>query len=77
MLFYRRRQADPATLVSQFTSEEAIHITRLQGLFRNYAVCYKLEIDYRRLGFARWLFEHGRLDDWGSSTTNAAGAPTK
>ena len=71
MFIYRRRQADPIVLADQFTPEETVRITRLQGLFRTYPVCYTFDINYRRLEFARWLRDHGRLDEWDGGGTRA------
>lgn len=64
MFISQRRPPEPGELVGQFTAEEAVRITQLQGLFRTYPVCYTLDINYQRLEFARWLVEHGRLDEW-------------
>lgn len=59
-----RRQADPVELDDEFTPEEFLRITHLQGQYRTAPVCYKLDINYRRLEFARWLVDHGHLGEW-------------
>lgn len=59
-----RRQADPVELDDEFTPEESTRITHLRGQYRSAPVCYKLDINYRRLEFARWLVDHGHLDEW-------------
>lgn len=59
-----RRQGDPVELDDDFTPEEAIRISHLQGQYRTAPVCYKFDINYRRLEFARWLVENGHLDEW-------------
>lgn len=59
-----RRQADPVELDDEFTLEETVRITHLQGQYRTAPACYKLDINYRRLEFARWLVDHGHLDEW-------------
>jgi hypothetical protein len=59
-----KRKANLPELVGQFTSEEADRLTQLQGLFRAYPACYTLDLNYRRLEFARWLQEHGRIGEW-------------
>ncbi len=60
----QKRKASPTELVGQFTSVEADRLTQLQELFRAYPVCYTLDLNYRRLEFARWLQEHGRIGEW-------------
>jgi len=64
MFRYRQRQAEPIKLADQFTPEEAVRITQLQGQFRASPVRFRLDISYERLEFARWLLDHGRLDEW-------------
>ena len=61
---YQKRIANPSELEGQFTSEETDRLTQLQGLFRAYPACYTLDLNYRRLEFARWLQEHGRIGEW-------------
>ena len=67
MFFYRARKAEPIELTDQFTPEETARITRLHRQFNAYPFCFKLQINYRRLEFARWLVEHGYLDEWRES----------
>jgi hypothetical protein len=59
-----RRQADLVELDNEFTPEETVRITHLQGQYRTAPVCYRFDINYRRLEFARWLVDHGYLDEW-------------
>lgn len=63
MFSYRQRRAESIELADQFTPEEAIRITQLRGRYRSLPLCFKLDINYQRLQFARWLLEHGRLDE--------------
>lgn len=67
----QKRKASPAALVGQFTSEETDRLTQLQELFRAYPDCYTLDLNYRRLEFARWLQEHGRIGEWRDAQRDA------
>lgn len=66
MFSSRQQRAEPIELADQFTPEEANRITQLRGRYRSSPLCFKLDINYQRLQFARWLLEHGRLDERGS-----------
>lgn len=70
MFMYQKRTARPTELVGQFTSEETDRLTQLQGLFRAYPACYTLDLNVRRLEFARWLQEHGRIGEWRDAQTD-------
>ena len=67
----QKRKASPAALVGQFTSEETDRLTQLQELFRAYPDCYTFDLNYRRLEFARWLQEHGRIGEWHDAQRDA------
>jgi hypothetical protein len=64
MYFSLRRKAEPTELVGQFTADEATCISVLRRQYRAYPDRYKLDINYRRLEFARWLVVHGYLREW-------------
>ena len=60
---YSANNARPAILGTNFTADE---MARLQSLRRNYythAEYLERVIDDRRLEFARWLLDHGKLNE--------------
>ena len=63
MYFSLRRKAESIELAGQFTAKEAACIGQLRRQYRAYPDRYKLDINYRRLEFARWLFMHGYLHE--------------
>lgn len=63
MSFLLRRKAEPTELVGQLTSKEAACIEVLRQRYRAYPDRYKLDINYQRLEFARWLVVHGYLHE--------------
>ncbi len=63
MFFFQPRRVAPVQLSEQFTPAECDRISRLHRQFLTTPVCFKLDINYRRLEFARWLVEHGRLNE--------------
>lgn len=67
MFLYPSRKAQPTELVGPFTPEQTVRIMVLRGQFHTYPDCFKFDIDYRRLEFARWLVIHGYLDEWSDS----------
>lgn len=64
VFFYQLRKAPPVELVGHFTPEESIRITHLRKRFHAHPICFKLDINYRRLEFARWLVDRGYLSEW-------------
>lgn len=64
MFSYPPRTAEPTELVGDFTPEEAARITLLRRQYCLYPDRFKLDINYWRLDFARWLVVHGYLDEW-------------
>jgi hypothetical protein len=65
-MFMPRRvePVDPIELADMFTLEESDRILALRQQFHSYPDQFKLEINYQRLEFARWLVAHGCLDEW-------------
>lgn len=53
----------PATLGGNFTADEADRLTTLRRNFNSHAEYLGRVLDEHRLEFARWLVEHGKLDD--------------
>lgn len=70
MHFSLRRKAEPTELAGQFTSKEAAGIAMLRRQYRAYPDRYRLDINYRRLEFARWLVVHGYLHERCDSPVN-------
>jgi hypothetical protein len=60
--YQQNSNTSPAVLGNGFTSEEA---ARLQSLRENFhaQADYLRALDERRLEFARWLFEAGKLSE--------------
>lgn len=48
----------------QFTSEESARISSLRQQFLIYPDGFALDVNYRRLEFARWLITHEYLSEW-------------
>lgn len=48
----------------QFTGEESARITSLRRQFLLYPDGFALDVNYRRLEFARWLIARGYLSEW-------------
>lgn len=55
--------AQPATLIGNFTSDEVTALTDLRRNFYAHTEYLERVIDERRLEFARWLMEHGKLSE--------------
>ncbi len=53
----------PATLGTSFTSEEMARLDALRRNYTNHAEYLERVIDDRRMEFARFLIEHGRLSE--------------
>lgn len=53
----------PAMLTGNFTPEELARLNALRSNFRSRAEYLERVIDDRRLEFARWLLEHGKLSE--------------
>lgn len=47
----------------KFSTEELARLTELQARFCGHPECVELEIDERRLSFARWLVDSGRISE--------------
>ncbi len=50
-------------LGGNFTADEAARLNDLRRNFHSHAEYLGRVLDERRIEFARWLFEHGKLDD--------------
>jgi hypothetical protein len=50
-------------LTGNFTPEELARLNALRASFQSRAEYLERVIDDRRLEFARWLLEHGRLSE--------------
>lgn len=53
----------PATLRGNFTAEEVSRLTQLRGNFHVHSEYLERVTDERRLEFARWLLDHGKLSE--------------
>jgi hypothetical protein len=53
----------PTTLGSSFTSDELARLDALRRNYTNHAEYLERVIDDRRMEFARFLLEHGRLSE--------------
>jgi hypothetical protein len=58
-----RMQASVSLAEVSFTPEEFAKLAALRTHLQTRAVDIELDLDERRLTFARWLVEHGRLTD--------------
>jgi len=59
-----RRSVVTELAEDQFTGEECARITSLRRQFLIYPDGFSLDVNYRRLEFARWLIAHGYLSEW-------------
>lgn len=59
-----RRSVVTELAKGQFTGEECARITSLRRQFLIYPDGFALDVNYRRLEFARWLIAHGYLSEW-------------
>lgn len=75
MFSYAPRQVEPVELVGTFTSEETTRIMVLQRQYRTYPDGFRLDINYWRLEFTRWLVVHGYLDEWRGSRSEQNSRP--
>ncbi len=57
------RKTYPATLGDNFTSGELERLTALRLTFSEHAEHSELLMDPAQLEFARWLYEHGRINE--------------
>jgi hypothetical protein len=55
--------SQPPLLEGLFTTEEIARLHTLRQHFLSYPASLELGIDDRRLTFARWLVEHGKLSE--------------
>ena len=56
--------SQPAELdTAQFTEDEIARLNDLSQRFQHHVGYFELELDERRLEFARWLVQHGRLSE--------------
>jgi len=53
----------PISLSGDFSAEEVARLSDLRLSFRSHADYLSRVLDNRRLEFARWLLENGKLDD--------------
>ena len=53
----------PTTLSGNFTADEVARLSDLRRNFHSHADYLGRVLDDRRLEFARWLMENGKLDD--------------
>ncbi len=53
----------PAAVATTFTPEEIAKLATLRTHLQSRAVSIELGLDDRRLAFARWLVEHGKLSE--------------
>ncbi len=70
-MMYRDFGADsskPAMATGNFTPEELARLNALRTNFRSRAEYLERVIDETRLEFARWLVEHGKLNEGDSPT---------
>ena len=64
MFAHQARRSPAITLAEDlFTHEEEARIQKLRHQFLNCPDSFKLDVNYRRMDFARWLVERGRLDE--------------
>jgi len=60
---YGSSSSKPAMATGNFTSEELARLNALRTNFRSRAEYLERVIDDRRLEFARWLVENGKLSE--------------
>lgn len=53
----------PITLSGDFSADEVARLSDLRLSFRSHADYLSRVLDNRRLEFAKWLLENGKLDD--------------
>jgi AraC-like DNA-binding protein len=61
--FSSNNSVSPATLRDMFTPEELSRLCALRENFYTHAEYLERVIDGRRLEFARWLLENGKLSE--------------
>ena len=61
--FSSNNTTSPAILGESFTQEELSRLSALRENFHTHAEYLERVIDDRRLEFARWLLEHGKLSE--------------
>lgn len=61
--FSSNNTVSPTTLGETFTPEELSRLSTLRENFYTHAEYLERVIDDRRLEFARWLMEHGKLSE--------------
>lgn len=56
--------SQPAELdLATFTEDEIARLRALSRRFDSHAEYFEMDLDVRRLEFARWLVQHGRLSE--------------
>lgn len=60
---YSNNNAKPATLSGNFSADEIARLTELRHNFFAHTEYLERVIDERRLEFARWLLDHGKLSE--------------
>lgn len=60
---YGTNGTKPAMATGNFTPEELARLSALRSNFRSRAEYLERVIDDRRLEFARWLKQHGKLNE--------------
>lgn len=53
----------PTTLSGNFTADEVARLTQLRTNFHAHTEYLERVVDERRLEFARWLLDHGKLSE--------------
>lgn len=46
---------------SVLTAEEIARLSAVKARYQGHPTCVECDLDERRLGFARWLVDHGQL----------------
>lgn len=60
---YSNNNGKPATLSGNFSVDEVARLTELRHNFFAHTEYLERVIDERRLEFARWLLDHGKLSE--------------
>jgi hypothetical protein len=50
-------------LGEEFTEEECVKLKSIRARFGGHPECAELDLNERRLAFARWLVDHGQLSE--------------